>query len=48
MTPNSDLARKPPNISGAQADNTFAKSSKNLLASNTQPNKLYEWPGQNF
>jgi len=30
---NFDVARKPPDISGAQADNSFAKISKNLLTS---------------
>jgi hypothetical protein len=32
-TDNFDVARKPPDISGAQADNSFAKISKNLLTS---------------
>jgi hypothetical protein len=32
-TPNFDVARKPPDISGAQAGNSFAKISKNLLTS---------------
>jgi hypothetical protein len=33
MRANFDVARKPPGISGAQVDNSFAKTSKNLLAS---------------
>jgi len=45
LRPNFDEARKPPDISGAQADNSFAKISKNLLTPKVCPNELYECVG---
>jgi hypothetical protein len=40
-----DVVRKPPSISGAQADHSFAETSKNLLTSKVRPDELHEWVG---
>jgi hypothetical protein len=42
---NSDVARKPPDTSGAESEKKFAKNSKNLLPSSTYLAGLYVCTG---
>jgi hypothetical protein len=42
-TPNLDVVRKAPDISGAQPSNMFARISKNLLISKVKSNQPHEY-----